>query len=258
MLAGFSQERARTVWVEHGAGECNGGWLVGVLLGEGERELEGAALPGGLLGPKDHSVPHEDVRLRGRSCYSHRGVVLQPLHVSHQPFSCRRRHPPSLPEIRAARPPRRQRAIADGFSSRWSSDQTVRGKCLHAGVTTETAAFETFAEGRCRESFAFGSCVALLSSPRVAREAQTVALLRLRGARPERFRRGGRAGYGCDQAGAGGSRWRLGRDNPMRKPRSRVALPGRSIAAFAAAAVNMGARSAEAGEEGGTERIADE
>lgn len=45
----------------------------------------------------------------------------------------------------------------------------------------ETAAFETFAECRCRESFAFGSCVALLSSPRVVREAQTVSLLRLRG-----------------------------------------------------------------------------
>jgi len=194
MPAGFPQERARTVWVEHGAGECNGWWLVGVLLGEGERELEGAALPGRLLGPKDHSVPHEDVRLRGRGCYSHWRVVLQPLHVSHQPFSCRRRHPPSLPEIRAARPPRLQRAIADGFSSLRSFDQTVRGKCLHAGVTMETAAFETFAECRCRESFAFGSCVALLSSPRVVREAQTVSLLRLRGARPERFRLGGRAG----------------------------------------------------------------
>jgi hypothetical protein len=120
--------------------------------------------------------------------------VLQPLHVSHQPFSCRRRHPPSLLEIRAARPPRRQRAIADGFSSLRSFDQTVRGKCLHAGVTMETAAFETFAECRCRESFAFGSCVALLSSPRVVREAQTVSLLRLRGARPARSRLGGRAG----------------------------------------------------------------
>jgi hypothetical protein len=37
--------------------------LVGVVLGELEEELEGAPLPGRVVRPEDHRLPHHDLRV---------------------------------------------------------------------------------------------------------------------------------------------------------------------------------------------------
>ena len=49
--------------MEHLWGEDDGGGLVGVLLREGEGELEVAALPGGVGGALDDGLPLEQVVL---------------------------------------------------------------------------------------------------------------------------------------------------------------------------------------------------
>ena len=72
--------------------ELYGGGLCGILVCELEREAEGAALPGGVLGPEDDGVPEEHVAFEGRADHPCARVFLQGPQVSHKPSLGGRSH----------------------------------------------------------------------------------------------------------------------------------------------------------------------
>ena len=82
------EKQRQTVRMEHAGDKLDDRGLVGVLLGELEGDLEGAALPRGVLGAKDDAVPAEDVVLLGRGADARGRVGHQALEVAHQPSPC--------------------------------------------------------------------------------------------------------------------------------------------------------------------------
>ena len=82
------EKQRQTVRMEHAGDKLDDRRLVGVLLGELEGDLEGAALPRGVLGAKDDAVPAEDVVLLGRGADARGRVGHQALEVAHQPSPC--------------------------------------------------------------------------------------------------------------------------------------------------------------------------
>lgn len=57
--------------------EADRRWLVGILLGEFYRQLEGTVFEGRVMWAEDHSVPYHDVVVSGRARDSSGGILLK-------------------------------------------------------------------------------------------------------------------------------------------------------------------------------------
>ncbi|KAL7533873.1 hypothetical protein ACHAWF_004648 [Thalassiosira exigua] len=72
------------VGVEHLRQEADRGGLVGVVFGELQDELEGPALPGGVVGAEDDGLPEHDVGVHGGAGDAGGGVVLEAAEVAEE------------------------------------------------------------------------------------------------------------------------------------------------------------------------------
>jgi len=80
------------VWMKHFADKSDCWWFVWILFGKTDCKLESPVFEWGFMWPEDDSVPQHDVVVSGGTADASRGVLLEPLEVTHQPSSCWSRH----------------------------------------------------------------------------------------------------------------------------------------------------------------------